>query len=115
MKWFRSWMAAAALSGALLVAGVASAQTTAPKSGQTKVKAPPKTAVPPPSDADIAAARAKGLVWVNTATKVYHKEGTYYGKTKQGKFMSEADAQKAGYHAAQASAAGSKKPSPSKK
>jgi DNA uptake protein ComE-like DNA-binding protein len=42
-----------------------------------------------------------GMVWVNTETGVYHKEGTrYYGKTKQGKYMSEADALKAGYRPA---------------
>jgi hypothetical protein len=39
-----------------------------------------------------------GLVWVNTESKVFHREGSrYYGKTKQGKYMSEADAVKAGY------------------
>jgi DNA uptake protein ComE-like DNA-binding protein len=42
-----------------------------------------------------------GMVWVNLDSGVYHKEGTrYYGKTKNGKYMSEADAIKAGYRAA---------------
>ena len=30
-----------------------------------------------PSDQEIADAKAKGLVWVNTCTKVYHKEGQF--------------------------------------
>lgn len=42
-----------------------------------------------------------GQVWVNTESHVYHKAGSrYYGKTKQGKYMSEADAIKEGDHAA---------------
>ena len=40
----------------------------------------------------------KGMVWVNTETKVFHREGDrWYGNTKHGKFMTEADAVKAGY------------------
>ena len=48
-----------------------------------------------------AAGGGHGLVWVNTATHVYHKEGSrFYGKTKQGKYVSEADAIKEGDRAA---------------
>ncbi|HEY2761057.1 MAG TPA: helix-hairpin-helix domain-containing protein, partial [Pirellulales bacterium] len=47
-----------------------------------------------------AAPTAKGMVWVNLESKMYHKESSrWYGKTKSGKYMSEADAVKAGYTA----------------
>ena len=51
------------------------------------------------SDSEIAAAKSSGKVWVNTETGVYHKGGKWYGATKQGKFMTEDDARKAGYRA----------------
>jgi hypothetical protein len=39
-------------------------------------------------------------VWVNTASGKYFRAGSrYYGHTKQGRYMSEADAIKAGYTA----------------
>jgi hypothetical protein len=38
-----------------------------------------------------------GQVWVNSESHVYHKESSkWYGKTKHGKYMSEADAVKEG-------------------
>lgn len=46
---------------------------------------------------------------MNTDSGVYHKSGRWYGKTKVGKFMTEADAKKAGYVEAKSSAVGKKK------
>jgi hypothetical protein len=43
----------------------------------------------------------KGMVWVNTESGIFFREGNrWYGKTKEGKFMTEADATKGGYHEA---------------
>jgi hypothetical protein len=43
----------------------------------------------------------KGMVWVNTESGIFFRESDrWYGKTKEGKFMTEADAKKAGYREA---------------
>jgi alkyl sulfatase BDS1-like metallo-beta-lactamase superfamily hydrolase len=103
----KRWILATALAGALTLAGTAGAQ--APKATtDTKTTAKKSTgaaATTPPTDQEIADAKTKGLVWVNTTTKVYHKDGQYYGKTKRGKFMSEDDAKKGGFKLAQEPAA----------
>jgi hypothetical protein len=53
------------------------------------------------TDSQVAAAKSSGMVWVNTDSGVYHKGGRWYGKTKTGKFMSEADAKAAGFKASE--------------
>ncbi|MEP6540180.1 MAG: helix-hairpin-helix domain-containing protein [Bryobacteraceae bacterium] len=57
------------------------------------------TARPSPSTSTTqTAGGGAGMVWVNKDTKVFHREGDrWYGKTKQGAYMSESDALKAGY------------------
>jgi hypothetical protein len=49
------------------------------------------------SSPEVAAAQASGKVWVNLDSGIYHKGGRWYGKTKSGKFMTEAEAKAAGY------------------
>jgi hypothetical protein len=109
MNLLKHILTATALTAALSLPFAAIAQTppTAPK---TTPKAAATTTAP--TDAQIADAKSKGMVWVNTGsdTKAYHKsDDKYYGKTKKGKFMAEADAQKAGYHLAKVSPIGQKK------
>lgn len=85
--------ASADQSAASASPGAASAAAPAAAPKRASKPAPSGT----PSDADIAAAKASGKVWVNLSSGVYHKGGRWYGKTKNGKFMTEAQAKADGY------------------
>ena len=62
--------------------------------------AQPAAAAGAPASTTAQVPPAAGMVWVNLSTKVYHYPGDeWYGKTKNGKFMTEQDAVAAGFRA----------------
>jgi hypothetical protein len=94
----------------MVTAGSASTSVAAPPAAPKPAPSPATPATTPAAPTTVKAAGAatvaqqppvKGMVWVNLSTKVFHREGDrYYGNTKNGKFMMEADALKAGYREA---------------
>ncbi len=68
--------------------------TTKPSAGSSGTKKGPKANL---ANTPQAPGGGPGLVWVNTSSNVYHCPGTdFYGKTKAGSYLSEADAKAKG-------------------
>jgi hypothetical protein len=75
----------------------AAASTPAPAA---KPAAPAPTSKPATTTTAAAPGGGPGMVWLNTASNVYHCPGsTYYGKTKAGAYMTEDQAKAKGAHA----------------
>ena len=109
----KSQLRVLAVTVGLFCAATGFAQTAAPAA---KASAPASASVAPAAKTPAPAADKKaaktaapttaaagggvGKVWVNTKSRTYHCEGTkFYGKTKTGEYMTEADAKTKGNHA----------------
>ena len=106
-KGVQTWYATSSATSAQPASSPApkAAATTTPVTAPSTAAPATQTAAPLQARASTATPQAQapgggpGMVWVNKTSKVYHCSGTkYYGTTKNGKYMSEADAKAEGDH-----------------
>ena len=84
---------------AACTAAAAFAQTTVPNPLAPDKPVPTIKPAPAPAPKERASGGGADKIWANSASKVYHCAGSkYYGKTKKGEYMTEADARAKGYH-----------------
>jgi hypothetical protein len=99
-EWFDAKKAPSAPSASAAATTTATAPMTPAPSPTRTAPAPAAKPAPTAMPTTAAAGGGAGKVWVNSKSKVYHCSGSkWYGMTKKGEYMTEAEAKTKGAHA----------------